>query len=212
MKKSTIIETAVWVVLFGSLAVAFYALRGFLFDNNLQEVVPGKVYRSAQMAPPQLRDAIRRLKIKTVINLRGESEKYWYADEKKICDEEGVRIIGLRFSSTSYPDTSVINNLINALRDEGNEPILLHCKWGADRSGLGASFAVVVHGGSPEEARGQMAAAYGNFGVGLGQKARAVLELYLDWLKENGLPPSGESLSRWRTESYRQFYNQLQDK
>src|SRR6516225_9094460 len=50
--------------------------------HNLHAVIPGRVYRSAQLAPTDLERVVRRYGIRTVVNLRGTSDpNAWYIEE-----------------------------------------------------------------------------------------------------------------------------------
>ena len=69
---------------FGAVAgISLEAVRVFAGGNE-HTVIPGRVYRSAQMSRAQLQRSIAEKKIRTVINLRGCCPKMpWYLDEAR---------------------------------------------------------------------------------------------------------------------------------
>src|SRR5262245_33193818 len=63
----------------------------FAAGDNVHEVQPGRVYRTAQMGPDRLREFIRQKHIRTVINLRGYCPDFdWYVNECRMTHEAGV--------------------------------------------------------------------------------------------------------------------------
>ncbi|WP_300362195.1 sulfur transferase domain-containing protein [Hydrogenimonas sp.] len=109
-----------------------------VFWLNLHPVVEGKIYRSAQPTPWQLKKLIRKYGFKTVINLRGEKpHRPVYALEKRTCEEMGVRLIDVSIYSRRMPDDTILLALKEAF-EKAEYPVLMHCKAGADRSSLAA--------------------------------------------------------------------------
>ncbi|WP_456449182.1 fused DSP-PTPase phosphatase/NAD kinase-like protein [Hydrogenimonas sp.] len=105
---------------------------------NFHPVVEGKIYRSAQPTPWQLKKLIRKHGFETVVNLRGEKPHYpVYALEKRTCDEMGVKMIDVSIYSRRMPDDRILLALKEAF-EKAEYPVLMHCKAGADRSSLAA--------------------------------------------------------------------------
>ena len=103
---------------------------------NLHPVVEGKIYRSAQPTPWQLKSLIKRYRFKTVINLRGEKpHRPVYALEKRTCDELGVPLVDISIFSRRVPDDTILKHIKEAF-EKAEYPVLMHCKAGADRSSL----------------------------------------------------------------------------
>lgn len=130
--------------------------------NNFFEVDPGKFYRSQQLTPSVLKDYIKRVGIKTLINLRGVNETVWYHSEKEVVDTMGVAFHSIPMSAVTI---SLKNHLQELLRlyDEAAKPILVHCLGGADRTGEAAALWVLeVQKKSKQEALAQLSIAYGH--------------------------------------------------
>ncbi len=129
------------------LAVAIpsgFYLYFFIINANFREVVPQKVYRSAQPSPAHLRKWASRYGIKTVINLRGNVRKIT-AQEQAAADKLGIKMITIRFKSSSLPTKDSLARLIQAI-ETAEQPILLHCRDGTDRSGAASTLAAMAIG------------------------------------------------------------------
>jgi len=123
-----------------------------LFWTNFYEVDKG-VYRSAQLTPWKLKKLIKKYKIKTIINLRGNNQNYLYKKEEEICKSFGIDYYKINLSSR-YPHTNKIKDLkklIEILRT-AKKPILFHCKAGADRTGFVSVLWHILNGKDKKEA------------------------------------------------------------
>jgi protein tyrosine phosphatase (PTP) superfamily phosphohydrolase (DUF442 family) len=123
--------------------IGYYVIF-FVINANFREVVPDKVYRSAQPTPGHLKKWVRRYGIKTVINLRGSSEKE-IEQEQSTADELGVKFVSIPLSSRRLATASELSELIIAL-ENAETPFLLHCKAGVDRAGTACALAAMVIG------------------------------------------------------------------
>ncbi len=134
--------------------LAGYYLYSFIINANLKEVVPGKVYRSAQPSEALLVKWSKKYGIKTIINLRAENPKDT-GREKIVAQDLGIKLITLNLSGNRLITSSELVNLINVLQT-AQTPLLLHCKSGVDRSGFASMLAAMVIGHTNfDEARNQ---------------------------------------------------------
>ena len=158
-----------WIVLAAALAVvaARYTYTGVLpnlVPKRFGVVDPGKVYRSGQMTPGAFEDVVRRYNIRTVIDLgstiHGQTEGE--LRNQRAADSVGVKryVMKLYGDSTGNP-----NYYIQALRiasDPANQPVLIHCGAGTERTGLACLLYKHMHLGVPLEEGFKEAVMYGH--------------------------------------------------
>jgi protein-tyrosine phosphatase len=104
------------------------------------------IYRSAQLKPKDIKSLIKQKKIDTILNLRGESETKIYLREKKLSSKLQVDYYPYGFSMYRPPDKKRfldILNLLDKVKVE-NKTLLIHCRAGADRTGLIAAITQIV--------------------------------------------------------------------
>ncbi|MDQ0422458.1 protein tyrosine/serine phosphatase [Peteryoungia aggregata LMG 23059] len=149
------------------LAALFGAYVGILIlSGNFHEVLPGQLYRSAQLSGDRLGAEIDRYKIKTVINLRGENPgKSWYDDEIRATQAHGATHVNFGMSARRDLTPERTQELLTLLKT-AEQPILVHCMSGADRTGLASViFLQQVAGIDEEEAEWQLSPVYGHINL-----------------------------------------------
>lgn len=148
---------AAWL---NSLVVDHALLRlGF---RNWAAVESGRLYRSNHPLPWQLRQAARRHGLRSVVNLRGERPECGSdALGRTEAAALGLRHYDAPFESRGAPHRDRILRLA-ALFPEMPEPILLHCKSGADRTGLGAGIWLLLQGRPVTAAMAQLSLRFGH--------------------------------------------------
>lgn len=147
-----------------------------VFGGNVRAVVPGKVYRSAQLTGRNLDTVLDSNKIQTVINLRGESsDAEWYRSEVESCEKRQIEHINVALSAVRLPPPEELRKLLEAF-DSAAYPVLFHCRGGADRSGLAGVLYVHLYEKAPlkEALASQLTWRYGHVsgrygGVAIGQ-------------------------------------------
>lgn len=130
--------------------------HAFLRENfqNAHEIAKG-VWRTNQPSPKQLEEW-KEKGIKTIINLRGDTDASFTVLEKDACEKLGLKIHFFKVESRGAPDPVIMHDLEKCLK-ECEYPILMHCKSGADRAGFASMFYKYVVEGVPfEEARKQL--------------------------------------------------------
>ncbi|MBL6454010.1 tyrosine-protein phosphatase [Belnapia sp. T6] len=164
--------------------------------RNWGVVAPGRLYRSNHPMPWQLRAAARRFGLRTVINLRGErtgcgSDRLGRAAAAEL----GLDHIDAPFESRGAPHKDRILRLANIFGTM-REPALLHCKSGADRTGLAAGLWLLLQGRPPEEALAQLSLRHGHlrqsrtgildaFFLSYAAAHRGTGKPFLDWLRDD---------------------------
>ncbi|MFP3936945.1 MAG: fused DSP-PTPase phosphatase/NAD kinase-like protein [Phycisphaerae bacterium] len=174
--------------------------------DNFHAIVPGLAYRCAQPGPSQLRRWTERYGLRTVINLRGKSSRDFYAAERAAAEELGLRMVDVRLSAMGHPPRPQLMRLIEAL-ENSPRPVLLHCRAGADRTGLAAVLAAMAIGGQDyATAREQLSWQYGHIDDHTDRIA-GLLHRYERFCSEAGIDTGGwEQFRRWASEEYHPHY------
>ncbi len=140
----------------------------------------GGMYRLSQPSPAQLRRYHRRFGIRTVVNLRGETEHGSYALEVETCRTLGIELVDFRISSRRFPSVQDVIGLRDVFA-RIEYPALMHCKSGADRAGLASVLYRHFRMGDPiETACRQLRWIYGHFRLGDTAKLDHFFDSYLD--------------------------------
>ncbi|TCM55134.1 protein tyrosine/serine phosphatase [Rhizobium sp. PP-F2F-G48] len=152
-----------------------------ILTDNFHEVVPGQLYRSAQPSGADLSDYKSRYGIRTVVNLRGEGRSAWYREEAETTAREGMVLINFRMSAYRALTLEESRALVAILRD-APKPILIHCKSGADRTGLASViYESQIAGKDEKTAERQLSIAFGHFAVPFLSSAYAMDESWKDF-------------------------------
>ena len=113
----------------------YWGDHGFLrlrFANHHH--IGGQMYRENQPSPKRIAK-LAEMGIKTIINLRGESPKGFYLLEKEACEEHGIELINYRMYSRDVHTVEAIKGARD-LFETIEYPAVMHCKSGADRTGI----------------------------------------------------------------------------
>lgn len=188
------------LVLAALLAEAYRVLMG----ANCHVILDGRVYRIAQPSAEELATYIRQHGIRTVINLRGcNAQMPWYQEEMLVSSRLDTAHEDLYFSASRLPPAREVQHLIEIL-DRAEYPILIHCWRGADRTGLAAAIAVLLHPGATlAQAREQMGIRYGHVALGRPTFLDQFFDYYEQWLRERMLEHEPRHFRHWAAHEYR---------
>ena len=139
------------------------------------------------MPAPALARTIRDYQIKTVLNLRGSNKDRWYSAERTATLDAGATQVDIAMSSCIWMSRAQLRTVIETL-DTAEYPILIHCQWGAERTGLVSAFAELLRpGGTLDDARAQFSIRYLFVRVNDGKIMAEHLDQYERWLAEQGM-------------------------
>jgi protein tyrosine phosphatase (PTP) superfamily phosphohydrolase (DUF442 family) len=174
-----------------------------LFGSNKHIVIPGKVYRTAQLSQQKLEREIAENHIRTVINLRGFGpDQGWYLEEARATHAAGISQEDITLSAKRFPPQSEIVRLIEVL-DRTEYPILIHCARGADRTGLASVIVLLLYTNIDlASARRQMWPRYGHFAVGRTTVLDQFFDYYEAWLAARGEQHTPERFRTWVMSAY----------
>ena len=187
------------VLIFTALAVlgiVGWRSGDILLGRNLDTITAGQAYRSAQLSGPTLSKEIAVLGLRSVINLRGSHPAdEWYRDEIATCHAAGIAHYDVRMSATRLPEPETVALLIRTFR-ETPRPFLVHCKSGADRTGLATTLWLIMNGEEPSKAAFHgLTWWHGHIPIGRTRAMDRVLRLY----RETG---QGMSFEQWARNVY----------
>jgi len=130
--------------------------------TNFRVVIPGRVYRCNHPTPWRLRLATRRYGLKTLVNLRGHRRCGSDALSREAAQAIGLTHIDMAFESRNAPHRDRIERFERIYRTI-RFPMLMHCKSGADRTGLAAGLVILFEGGTARQALRQLSWKNGHF-------------------------------------------------
>jgi hypothetical protein len=200
--SSLIPYSLLWGCAAGLLLVAGGQAGYVMLGGNFHTVIPGRVYRCAQLSAAGLERVIRRHGIRTVLNLRGrDASSAWYPAECEVTQRLGVVREDIELCSTHVPWPDEVRGLVEVL-ERSRYPVLIHCERGGDRTGLASAVVLLLtEGASLAEARGQLGLRYGHVRLGAAALDR-FLHLYEDWLHRNGREHSPAAFRCWAGRDY----------
>lgn len=171
--------------------------------SNLGVVHSGRVIRAAQPTTG-LRQIIRDYQLASILNLRGGSAKdWWYRSEVETSSSMGVAFFDLPLKSNRRPTRRELLSLIDTLA-RCKYPLLIHCKAGADRTGLASAIYLMMHDGEPPREAMRSFTIYHShipwFGT---EHLHEPLDEYALWLDVNALPHTPGRFRAWVKNEYR---------
>lgn len=175
-----------------------WELVGVLFNGNVHEISPGKLYRGAQPSAQSLEALIHKYKIRTVLNVRGCCwPDKWYVDEAAVCQRLGINLEDVCFSAVHLPSRDELRILLDVL-DRAEQPIFVHCRHGSDRTGTAGMAALLLfEGQSYDSAQRQLSIRYGHLPIGKTTMLDRFMKLYGDWLGEMNQEHSPKNFRNW---------------
>jgi hypothetical protein len=181
-----------------------WELACVLFAGNVHEVIPGRLYRGAQPSEQSLETLIHKYKIRTVLNVRGCCwPDPWYLAEAALCERLCVNLQDVSFSAVHLPSRHELRLLIEVL-DRAEPPIFVHCRHGADRTGVAAAVALLLlREHSLDSARRQLSLRYGHVPIGRTTMLDRFMKLYADWLTATAQEHDPRAFRRWILHEYR---------
>jgi protein tyrosine phosphatase (PTP) superfamily phosphohydrolase (DUF442 family) len=158
------------------LLLAAYLLVHYLYFN-FYPILPNQAYRSAQPSPAFLEKVVRENHIASILKFNRAVESSWSEDEFAEAKKLGVEMFYIPIGVSELPTRPDMIRIISAL-DHAPRPILVHCKTGADRTGLAAVLLAMQAGESFAQAKdAQLRLRFGHIGH-LGDDVDDILSQY----------------------------------
>jgi protein tyrosine phosphatase (PTP) superfamily phosphohydrolase (DUF442 family) len=184
------------------LSLAVFALYYLFFSERIDTVIKGRIYRSAQLSSSGLQKLIEEKGIRTIINLRGGfKDSEWHVKEREIAEKNSVRLYDIALSPHNLPEYSAIQLILDVL-SRSERPVLIHCRRGADRTGLVSALALAIEQDAPfAELKKQFSWRYGVFPF-----YRSIgpffFSRYEQWLERTHSNHDREALISWIRNEY----------
>lgn len=136
-------------------------------------------FRSSQPTMWQLRRMVRKYGIKTILNLKGDNpDSPYLAFEREQCAKLGVKLVDVEIKSRETPWPEDVRNAKD-LFEAIEYPMWMHCKAGADRTGIYATLFQYFHQHIPVEQTNQLKLwPFGHIRLSEAGKIDNYLELY----------------------------------
>ncbi len=175
-----------------------------LLGANIHEVIPGRVYRAAQPTPAVVAELVAQYGIRTIINLRGCAAPLdWYLEEARATCAQDICQEDIALSAGRVPSSTELRRLIEVL-DRAAYPVLIHCRRGADRTGLTSVVILLLQEGvTLADARAALGVRYGHVSIGRPARMAEFFRYYEDWLRDNHLDHAPAIFRRWALTEYR---------
>jgi protein tyrosine/serine phosphatase len=162
------------LLLFGATYLLYMEEQG-----NFHAITYGEAYRSAILDRDELEHYIQKYEVKSIVNLLGHHpNKRWYREEIEVSVDHNIKHYDLSLTATREPSDEEAAKLVEIFKS-APRPVLIHCKGGADRSGLAAAmWKVIVNKEPKSEAAKELSILYGHIPIG---KTVAMDRFFKDW-------------------------------
>ena len=185
-----------------ALAAAAIGLRRPLFQGNFGTIDEGRAYRSAQ-PNSAVEGTIQRTGIRSIVDLRGGSSgDAFYSREIEFSRGLGADFYDIPMSASRRPSRRELMRMV-AVLDQARYPMLFHCKWGADRTGLMAAlYRLVKLGESPEKAMAEFSLSYGHVPLFGPERLHEPINEYALWLHDRNQAHDPNVFRAWLEKDY----------
>ncbi|MEO6393156.1 MAG: tyrosine-protein phosphatase [Pyrinomonadaceae bacterium] len=120
--------------------------------------VNSNLYRSGQPMDHGFAE-LAHVGIKTIVNLRDDDDRA--LSEEKQVTAAGMQYFNLPLSNLKHPNAAQLEKILAVINDPQNQPVLVHCKRGADRTGTIIACYRIAHDGWTGDAALKEAKSYG---------------------------------------------------
>ncbi len=129
-------------VLASAAAVATYlgleTRRNRLVWDHFDVVKPDLLYRSGQLNPSQLAEAVKRYGLRTIVNFQRPGPGVDH--ERALAKELGVDFLNLPMTGDGFGQETQFREVLKAVDDPERRPVLIHCARGTCRTGASVAL------------------------------------------------------------------------
>lgn len=116
---------------FIAIFIAFFVSNFASADIIRLAQVTSKIYRGGQPETQADYDVLKKLGVKTIINLRNDG-----LYEKEIARTNGFQWEWFPMQAHVVPQDILVDGALSAMNDPAKQPVFIHCRAGKDRTGL----------------------------------------------------------------------------
>jgi len=149
----------IFTILFSLVCFVLVWLGYIRYEGNFHKI-NDELYRSGQLFDYNLPKYYKKYRFKTILNLRGKSNSKWYEYEKKFAKEHNITLIDFGISDRKIQNIETMQKIVDII-ENAKKPILIHCKAGADRTGLAS--ALYLYSIGDKRAESMLSLRYGHF-------------------------------------------------
>jgi protein tyrosine/serine phosphatase len=106
--------------------------------DHFDVVKPTVLYRSGQLNPDQLKQALHRYGIKTVVNFQVAGEGV--EAERRIVRKLGVDFVNMPMPGSGFGREEQFRDFLKIVDDPDRRPVLIHCARGTCRTGAAVAL------------------------------------------------------------------------
>lgn len=206
-ENRTFFVSILWGCVLGILSAGGTEIVRMIFFHNQHVVLPGMVYRTAQLKEPELKKYVALKNIRTIVNLRGRPISEWYVPECSVSQALGISQEDVTTSANRLPSPHEISRLIEVF-DRSEYPILIHCQQGADRTGLASTaWQLLYTDADYASARLQCSPRYGHFRLMSTANMDYFFDQYENWLATRASSHSPALFREWALHHYKAGYS-----
>ena len=118
--------------------MGLYHVSNTLIWDRFDTVKPGVLYRSGQLSEGQLREAIKRYGIRTVVNFQVKDKSV--EQESAIAKELGISFLNLPMPGDGFGQEEQFREVLKAVDNPDQRPLLIHCARGTCRTGAAVAL------------------------------------------------------------------------
>lgn len=106
--------------------------------DRFDTVKPGVLYRSGQLTTEQLKDAIDRYGIRTVVNFQVRDRTL--VEEENLVTGLGLKFVNLPMPGDGFGEERQFREFLTLMDDPASRPVLIHCAAGTCRTGAAVAL------------------------------------------------------------------------
>ncbi len=133
MRTAIVITTLTVIAVTLGVYLTVATRRNQLVWDHFDVVKHGLLYRSGQLNPSQLEQAVKRYNIRTVISFQYPGIGVDY--ERSLAKSFGIDFVNLPMPGDGFGQEHQFREVIKAVDDPNRRPVLVHCARGTCRTG-----------------------------------------------------------------------------